>query len=93
MNLQLIAYPQGTTEPLSYPTGEVILDLYKDEPIPLVLNVDDFTNVAEKASSYSKSFEIPGTKINNLFFNHIYDITSDSNFNPHFKTKIIVKTQ
>ena len=91
MNLQLIAYPQGTTEPLSYPTGEVILDLYKDEPIPLVLNVDDFTNVAEKASSYSKSFEIPGTKTNNLFFNHIYDITSDSNFNPHLKTKIIVK--
>ena len=91
MNLQLIAYPQGTIEPLSYPTGEVILDLYKDEPIPLVLNVDDFTNVAEKASSYSKSFEIPGTKTNNLFFNHIYDITSDSNFNPHLKTKIIVK--
>ena len=91
MNLQLIAYPQGTTEPLSYPTGEVILDLYKDEPIPLVLNVDDFTNVAEKASSYSKSFDIPGTKTNNLFFNHIYDITADSNFNTHLKTKIIVK--
>jgi hypothetical protein len=91
MNLQLIAYPQGTIEPLSYPTGEVILDLYKDEPIPLVLNVDDFTNVAEKASSYSKSFDIPGTKTNNLFFNHIYDITSDSNFNPHLKTKAVVK--
>jgi len=91
MNTLLIAYPQSTTEPLSYPTGEVILDLYKDEPIPLVLNVDDFTNVAEKASSYSKSFEIPGTKNNNLFFNHIYDITSDSNFNTHLKTKIIVK--
>ena len=91
MNIQLIAYPQGTTEPLTYPTGEVILDLYKNEPIPLVLNVDDFTNVAEKASSYSKTFEIPGTKNNNLFFNHIYDITSDSNFNPHLKTKIIVK--
>tara|TARA_R110000737_G_scaffold162235_1_gene190113 strand:- start:866 stop:2956 length:2091 start_codon:yes stop_codon:yes gene_type:complete len=88
---QLIAYPQGTTEPLTYPTGEVILDLFKDEPIPLTLNVDDFTNVAEADASYSKSFDIPGTKKNNLFFNHIYDITSDSNFNPHIKTKIIVK--
>jgi len=92
MNIQqLIAYPQGTTEPITYPTGEVVLDLFKDEPIPLVLNVDDFTNVAEADASYSKSFEIPGTKKNNLFFNHIYDITSDSNFNPHKKTKIIVK--
>lgn len=92
MNIQqLIAYPQGTTEPITYPSGEVVLDLFKDEPIPLVLNVDDFTNVAEADASYSKSFEMPGTKNNNLFFNHIYDITSDSNFNPHVKTKIIVK--
>ena len=92
MNIQqLIAYPQGTTEPITYPSGEVVLDLFKDEPIPLVLNVDDFTNVAEADASYSKSFEIPGTKNNNLFFNHIYNITSDSNFNPHKKTKIIVK--
>tara|TARA_R110000744_G_scaffold271734_2_gene384771 strand:+ start:5296 stop:7422 length:2127 start_codon:yes stop_codon:yes gene_type:complete len=92
MNIQqLIAYPQGTTEPITYPSGEVVLDLFKDEPIPLVLNVDDFTNVAEVDASYSKSFEMPGTKNNNLFFNHIYDITSDSNFNPHVKTKIIVK--
>ena len=90
-NQQLIAYPQGTTEPITYPSGEVVLDLFKDEPIPLTLNVDDFTNVAEADASYSKSFEIPGTKNNNLFFNHIYDITSDSNFNPHKKTKIIVK--
>lgn len=90
-NQQLIAYPQDTTQPITYPTEEVVLDLFKDEPIPLTLNVDDFTNVAEADASYSKSFEIPGTKNNNLFFNHIYDITSDSNFNPHKKTKIIVK--
>lgn len=88
---QLIAYPQGTTEPLIYPTGEVVLDLFKDEPIPLVLTADDFTNTAERDSSHSDSFDIPGTKNNNLFFNHIYDITSDSNFNPHIRTKIVVK--
>lgn len=38
------------------------LDLYKDEPLPLVYNADDYTNVAEKSSNYSKSFSIPGTK-------------------------------
>ena len=92
MNIQqLIAYPQGTTEPITYPSGEVVLDLFKDEPIPLVLNVDDFTNVDEADASYSKPLQMPGTKKNNLFFNHIYDITSDSNFNPHKTTKIIVK--
>ena len=90
-NQQLIAYPQGTIIPITYPSEEVVLDLFENEPIPLTLNVDDFTNVAEADASYSKSFDIPGTKNNNLFFNNIYDITSDTNFNPHTKTKIIVK--
>ena len=89
----LIAYPQDITFASAYssPTGEFVLDLYKNEPIPLQIKVDDFTKVDEKSSSNSKSFEIPGTKNNNVFFNHIYEITSDSGFNPHKKTKIIYK--
>ena len=93
MNRLLIAYPQSITasSPASLDTGEVVLDLYKDEVIPFQFKVDDFTNVAEKSSSNSKSFEIPGTKNNNLFFNHIYEVTSDSLFNPHKKTRVVYK--
>ena len=89
----LVVYPQDIdfTAAASYPTGEVVLDLYKDEPIPFQFKVDDFTNVAEKSSSNSKSFELPGTKVNNLFFNHIYDITADSEFNAHKQTRVIYK--
>ena len=68
-NQQLIAYPQPSTV---FSTDEVILDLFTSEPIPLTLNVDDFTNAAEADASYSKSFDIPGTKKNNKFFNNIY---------------------
>ena len=93
MNRLLIAYPQSITaaSPASLATGEVVLDLYKDEVIPFEFKIDDFTNVAEKSSSNSKSFEIPGTKNNNLFFNHIYEVTSDSLFNPHNKTRVVYK--
>ena len=92
MKTQLLVYPQSITSTSPYPlAGEVYLDLHKDEPIPLVLNMDEYTNIAEKSSSYSKSFEIPGTKNNNLFFNHIHDITSDSNFKPHKRTRCKVK--
>ena len=89
----LIVYPQDITFASAYssPTGEFVLDLYKNEPIPLQIKVDDFTKVDEKSSSNSKSFEIPGTKNNNVFFNHIYEIRRDSGFNPHKKTKIIYK--
>ena len=90
-NQQLIAYPQSTTLPISFPSGEFILDLFKDEPIPLVLNIDDFTNIAEADASYSKSFDIPGSKNNNIFFNNIFNITASSDFDTHKKTKIIVK--
>ena len=93
MNRILTAFPQDITFASAYssPSGEYVLDLYKDESIPFQFKVDDFTNVAEKSSSNSKSFEIPGTKNNNVFFNHIYEITSDSEFNPHKKTKVNYK--
>ena len=91
INQQLIAYPQGTVEPLIYPTGEVILDIYENAPIPLVLVADDFTNTSDRAGGYSLSFDIPGTKNNNIFFNHIYNINSDSTFNIHIKTAIVLK--
>jgi len=89
--IQLIAYPQGTNFNLGGVIDSTVLDLYNNEPIPLVLNVDDFTNVAENTASYSRPMKLPGTKINNKFFTFIYEVTSNSNFNPHLKTAIILK--
>tara|TARA_R110000764_G_scaffold16107_7_gene45293 strand:- start:343 stop:3486 length:3144 start_codon:yes stop_codon:yes gene_type:complete len=76
--------------------GQVILDLYKDESIPLNLSVDDFTKVDEKIASYSKSFMIPATKHNNKIFSFYYDVSRSQNadvfmFNPFAKTKAIIK--
>ena len=48
--------------------GQVICDLYEDEDLPLTLSVDDFKNVAEKVQSYSKAFNLPATKRNNIIF-------------------------
>ena len=89
--IQLIAYPQGTNFNAGGYIDSTILDLYDNEPIPLVLNADDFTNVAENTASYSRPMKLPGTKINNKFFTFIYDVVSDSNFNPHLKTSIVLK--
>jgi hypothetical protein len=76
--------------------GQVILDLYKDESIPLNLSVDDFTKVDEKIASYSKSFMIPATKHNNKIFSFYFDVTRSQNhdvffFNPFAKTKAKIK--
>ena len=76
--------------------GQVIVDLYKDESIPLNLSVDNFTNVAEKVASYSKAFMLPATKRNNKIFSHYFDVTRTQNhdpfvFNPYAKTRALIK--
>lgn len=76
--------------------GQVILDLYKDETIPLNLSADDFTSVDEKIASYSKAFMIPATKHNNKIFSFYFDVSRSQNqdvffFNPFAKTKAKIK--
>ena len=74
--------------------GQVICDLYEDEDIPLTLSIDDFKNVAEKVQSYSKAFNLPATKRNNLIFDNIFEITRTDtglNFNPYKKTQCVLK--
>jgi len=76
------------------PTGEVIVDLYEMEDIPLTLSVDEFKNVAEKVQSYSKAFNLPATKRNNKIFDNVFEITRTDDgivFNPYVKTKCVLK--
>jgi len=84
--------PSGAIQNLS--AGQVILDLYEDEDIPLTLSVDDFKNVAEQVQSYSKAFNLPATKRNNQIFDNIFEITRSDNgisFNPYVKTQCELK--
>jgi hypothetical protein len=78
-----------------YNDGQVLCDLYEEENIPLTLSVDDFTNIAEKTQSYSKSFDVPATDRNNRIFTHIFDITKTIetayDFNPYVQTRAILK--
>ena len=74
--------------------GQVIVDLYEDEDLPLTLSVDDFKNVAEKVQSYSKAFNLPATKRNNLIFDAIFEVTREYDgiiFNPYKRTKCVLK--
>tara|TARA_R100000654_G_scaffold73789_1_gene107099 strand:- start:342 stop:3089 length:2748 start_codon:yes stop_codon:yes gene_type:complete len=74
-------------------TGQVIVDLYEDEDIPLTLSVDEFKNAAEQVKSYSKAFKLPATKRNNQIFDNIFEITRADDgviFNPYVKTQCIL---
>ena len=74
--------------------GQVIVDLYEEEDLPLTLSVDEFKNVAEKVQSYSKAFDLPATKRNNRIFDNIFEVTRANDsyiFNPYKKAKCVLK--
>jgi hypothetical protein len=85
--------PSGAIQLLG--DGQVILDLYEDENIPLTLSVDEFKNVAEQVQSYSKAFNLPATKRNNQIFENLFELTRSAQnfltFNPYAKTKSVLK--
>ena len=90
--------PAGGISPSGDPTilgnGQVIVDLYEDEDLPLTLSVDDFKNVAEKVQSYSKAFNLPATKRNNRIFDQVFEVTRSDDgyiFNPYKRTKCVLK--
>ncbi|QDP46659.1 MAG: hypothetical protein Unbinned6316contig1000_3 [Prokaryotic dsDNA virus sp.] len=84
----------GVIADVDVSTGEVILDLYEEEEIPLTLSADEFKNAGEQVQSYSKAFNLPGTKRNNKIFDNIFEITRADDgivFNPYIKSQSILK--
>lgn len=49
------------------------LDLYEESPIKLNLSVEDITN-ADTTSTYSRTFRVPASRNNNLFFQNAFEI-------------------
>ena len=67
------------------------LDGVSDIPIPLSFNIDDILNLGTRKTTFSKSIVAPFTPVNNLAFDHIYKINSESVFNPNLKSRVTLK--
>ena len=93
VNVQSAQFISNITN--SIEDGQVILDLYEDENIPLTLSVDEFKNVAEQVQSYSKAFNLPATKRNNQIFENLFEVTRSAQnsitFNPYVRSRSILK--
>lgn len=51
------------------------LDLFKDEEIKVSDNITGLFDIGELPSEFSRTITLPGTKKNNAFFEHVYDIS------------------
>lgn len=74
--------------PFQLVANDTILDLFKDEDLFLSDNVTGLFDLGIIPADFTRQITLPGTKKNNAFFEHVYDI---SVFNPDtFSTNIKV---
>ena len=56
------------------------LDIFDDEDIKISNNVTGLFDVGVLPSDFTRQITLPGTKVNNAFFEHVYDISIESPF-------------
>ena len=56
------------------------LDIFDDEDILLSNNVTGLFDIGVLPSDFTRQITLPGTKVNNAFFEHVYDISIESPF-------------
>jgi len=69
----------------------VTLDQYDDEDIFLSNNVTGLFDIGKLPSDFTRQITLPGTKRNNEFFEHVYDISVDEPFLFKTNEKVIAQ--
>jgi hypothetical protein len=67
------------------------LDLFQDETIYLSNNVTGLFDLGKLPSDFTRQITLPGTRKNNNFFQHVYDISIDEPFLFKTNTKVIAQ--
>jgi hypothetical protein len=65
-------------------------DLYDNTPINLNFNILDISEPEKRKTNWSKTIALPRTKKNNKIFNHIFEISGDSRYNPNLRKSVII---
>lgn len=73
-------------------TSAVNLDLQQEIPVSINLSIADVRNPDKRNGAFSKTIKLYGTKTNNQFFEHIYEVNIvTSTFNRNLKTPCFIK--
>lgn len=66
------------------------LDLLDEVRLNLNYSIWDVRNIDQREGNFSKTIQLPGTKINNELFTDIFEIDIDGNYNPALKSDVEV---
>lgn len=68
--------------------NDVALDLFQDEEIKVSDNITGLFDIGVLPSDFTRTITLPGTKKNNAFFEHVYDISVTNPFLFSTNTKV-----
>jgi hypothetical protein len=60
--------------------NEQQLDVFEDEDLKISNNVTGLFDIGVLPSDFTRQITLPGTKVNNAFFEHVYDISIENPF-------------
>jgi len=67
------------------------LDVFDDERVEFKLNIKDFKQFDKTLGSYTQPFSVPASKNNNKVFEHYYNATVSSSFNPNVSRSAVLE--
>jgi hypothetical protein len=65
--------------------GGVELDLFQDEDVQIVDSIQNARDIAKVFTTYSRTFSVPASSINNKVFGHYYNLNVLSDFDARIK--------
>ena len=65
--------------------GSTLVDLFEDESVTLTNSIQDIKDIAKVFTSFSQSFVVPASKVNNQLFKHYYNFNIDNGFDARLK--------
>lgn len=80
----------GSLKSVGISNDQVAIDLYEGVEIPLNYTILDIREPEKRKTNFSKTIKLPGTKKNNKIFNHVYEISGNSKFNPNLRKEVII---
>lgn len=84
-NSTLISYLNLVEDPSDYE-----IDLSDEIDVALNLSINDIKDPSKRNAYYSRTVTIPGSKTNNKFFKHIFEISGSGGYNPGKKVRALV---
>src|SRR3972149_499899 len=70
--------------------GDYEIELTDDIDVPINMAIADIRDPSKRDVTFSRTVNIPATKINNKFFTHIYEINGAGDYNPNKKVRALV---